>query len=96
MQPNLILRTVSWIEQQRSVPCRIKKEMYRSTCQADSIIILQEWKMEKKSSDLYLPNNSSNVEDDSFSNSNFDEEAPLMASSRLSHIGRTQLNSHAG
>ncbi|CAM8991673.1 unnamed protein product [Rhodiola kirilowii] len=68
----------------------------------DSILdrTTKEWKMEKKSSDLYLPNiGNNNGADDShsaLSDSTFDEEAPLIASSRLSHIGRTQLNSHAG
>ncbi|KAL0433861.1 UNVERIFIED_CONTAM: putative sugar phosphate/phosphate translocator [Sesamum latifolium] len=55
--------------------------------------ITKEWKLEKKSSDLYTPDSSSNDEDGSkASNSEFvmDEEAPLIPSSRLSHIGRTQ------
>ncbi|KAL9659492.1 hypothetical protein QQ045_024298 [Rhodiola kirilowii] len=59
----------------------------------------KEWKIGKKSSEFYLPNisnDNNNGADDSARNSNFDEEAPLMASSRLSHIGRTQLNSHSG
>ncbi|KAL9668862.1 hypothetical protein QQ045_006402 [Rhodiola kirilowii] len=66
----------------------------------DSILdrTTKEWKMEKKSSDLYLPNigNNNGADDSALSDSTFDEEAPLIASSRLSHIGRTQLNSHAG
>ncbi|XP_020547980.1 probable sugar phosphate/phosphate translocator At3g17430 isoform X3 [Sesamum indicum] len=56
--------------------------------------ITKDWKLEKKSSDLYTPD-SSNDDDGSgskASNSDFimDEEAPLIPSSRLSHIGRTQ------
>ncbi|CAM8995013.1 unnamed protein product [Rhodiola kirilowii] len=66
----------------------------------DSILdrTTKEWKMEKKSSDLYLPNigNNNGADDSALSDSTFDEEAPLIASSRLSHIGRTQLNSHSG
>lgn len=68
-----------------------------------NIFIIQDWKMEKKSSDMFVPNNSgdnnggSNVGSGSFSSdSNIDEEAaPLIASSRLSHIGRTQVSNHA-
>uniref|UniRef100_A0A7N0UCV0 Sugar phosphate transporter domain-containing protein n=1 Tax=Kalanchoe fedtschenkoi TaxID=63787 RepID=A0A7N0UCV0_KALFE len=78
------------------------KEIRASQPPPESILdrTTKEWKMEKKSSDLHLPtiggNNNSSVSDDhTASDSNFDEEAPLMASSRLSHIGRTQLNSHA-
>ncbi|KAL2894636.1 hypothetical protein RDABS01_010545 [Bienertia sinuspersici] len=57
----------------------------------------QDWKFEKKSSDIYVPN------DDGVKNGGsggsispseviMDEEAPLVSSSRLSHIGRTQVN----
>ncbi|KAK4770479.1 hypothetical protein SAY87_031011 [Trapa incisa] len=62
----------------------------------------KDWKMDKKSSHMFVPSNGgdsnggSNLGSGSFSESNIDEEAaPLMASSRLSHIGRTQINSHA-
>ncbi|KAK4787850.1 hypothetical protein SAY86_011683 [Trapa natans] len=62
----------------------------------------KDWKMDKKSSHMFVPSNGgdsnggSNLGSGSFSESNIDEEAaPLMASSRLSHIGRTQVNSHA-
>ncbi|KAK4383302.1 putative sugar phosphate/phosphate translocator [Sesamum angolense] len=56
--------------------------------------ITKEWKLEKKSSDLYTPD-SINDDDGSGSNASnsdfvMDEEAPLVSSSRLSHIGRTQ------
>ncbi|KAF6141313.1 hypothetical protein GIB67_024397 [Kingdonia uniflora] len=55
----------------------------------------KDWKLEKKSSDLYTPN----ISDDSLSNGgrsdqNIDEETPLVVPSRLSHIGRSQLSSH--
>ncbi|KAL0393374.1 UNVERIFIED_CONTAM: putative sugar phosphate/phosphate translocator [Sesamum radiatum] len=58
--------------------------------------ITKEWKLEKKSSDLYTPD-SINDDDGSGSNASnsdfvMDEEAPLVSSSRLSHIGRTQQN----
>ncbi|KAK9145959.1 hypothetical protein Sjap_005862 [Stephania japonica] len=56
------------------------------------------WNLEKKSSDLYTPDttNDDNVNggNGSVSDQNVDEEAPLIPSSRLSHIGRSQLNSH--
>ncbi|KAK4794150.1 hypothetical protein SAY86_012144 [Trapa natans] len=63
----------------------------------------KDWKMEKKSSDIFVPSNSgesnggTDLGSGSFSlESNMDEEAaPLIASSRLSHIGRTQVGSHA-
>ncbi|KAI3469215.1 hypothetical protein Pfo_025878 [Paulownia fortunei] len=63
-------------------------------------IITKDWKLEKKSSDLYRPD--STIDDDdgddgSVSKGNsssfdfvLDEEAPLIPLSRLSHIGRTQ------
>lgn len=52
--------------------------------------------MEKKSSDIFTPD----TEDDgnngrivsSASDLNVDEEAPLVPSSRISHIGRSQLS----
>ncbi|KAK4748501.1 hypothetical protein SAY87_015087 [Trapa incisa] len=59
--------------------------------------ISKDWKLEKKSSDLFVPNSNgeNNGGNGSFSHSNIDEEAaPLIASSRLSHIGRTQVSSH--
>ncbi|XP_043722010.1 probable sugar phosphate/phosphate translocator At3g17430 isoform X1 [Telopea speciosissima] len=57
----------------------------------------KDWRLEKKSSDVYVPNNSNNNNVGSnggnITTSDFpvDEEAPLIPSSRLSHIGRTQL-----
>ncbi|XP_014506947.1 probable sugar phosphate/phosphate translocator At3g17430 [Vigna radiata var. radiata] len=60
----------------------------------------KEWKFEKRSSDLYVPDNVSNNGgsgggNGSLSDMNFDEEAPLISSSRVSHIGRMQLANHA-
>ncbi|KAK9154384.1 hypothetical protein Sjap_001864 [Stephania japonica] len=56
------------------------------------------WNLEKKSSDLYTPDTTNDDCDNgghsSSSNQNVDEEAPLVPSSRLSHIGRSQLSSH--
>ncbi|TKY72963.1 sugar phosphate/phosphate translocator [Spatholobus suberectus] len=61
--------------------------------------ITKDWKFEKKSSDIYVPDNIGDSEGSSGGNGtasdmNIDEEAPLI-SSRLSHIGRTQLTNHA-
>ncbi|CAM8924279.1 unnamed protein product [Rhodiola kirilowii] len=55
-------------------------------------------KLEKKSSDIRIPD-SINVhsleKNGNSSTSEYDEEAPLISTSRLSHIGRTQLSGHA-
>ncbi|PSR97847.1 Sugar phosphate/phosphate translocator like [Actinidia chinensis var. chinensis] len=58
--------------------------------------IAKDWKLEKKSSDLLRPDSSegNNGVGSYASDINLDEEAPLIPSSRLSHIGRTQLSSH--
>ncbi|GLT74678.1 hypothetical protein SLA2020_464630 [Shorea laevis] len=62
--------------------------------------ITKDWKLEKRSSDLFTPSNSSaNVGgrgEGNFAASelNVDEEAPLISPSRLSHIGRSQLSNH--
>lgn len=59
----------------------------------------KEWKLEKKSSDIYAPDNSDDYDGrnsrgiNSVSDLNVDEEAPLIPSSRISHIGRSQLSS---
>ncbi|KAG5555398.1 hypothetical protein RHGRI_012815 [Rhododendron griersonianum] len=50
-----------------------------------------DWKLEKKSSDLQTPDSSDGVTS-SASDLKLDEEAPLIPSSRLSYIGRTQLS----
>lgn len=55
--------------------------------------LTKELKFEKKSSDLYVPSDSShgnNGGSDRTSELIVDEEAPLLASSRLSHVGRSQ------
>lgn len=52
---------------------------------------MQDWKLEKKSSDLQTPDSSDGVTS-SASDLKLDEEAPLIPSSRLSYIGRTQLS----
>lgn len=49
----------------------------------------QDWKLEKKSSDIYVPNNGGGLSSD-----NVDEETPLTQSSRLSHVGRSSIGSH--
>lgn len=62
--------------------------------------IQQDWRSEKKSSNLFAPDD--NIDDNDTSSGKVtsmsdvnvvDEEVPLMASSRLSHIGRSQLSS---
>lgn len=61
----------------------------------------KEFKMEKKSSDLYAPddiiNNSSGLRTgrSSASDVKVDEEAPLLASSRLSHLGQSQYSNYS-
>ncbi|XLT87122.1 hypothetical protein HN873_008875 [Arachis hypogaea] len=78
------------------------KDVRTSQSPADSLPdrITKDWKFEKKSSDIYTPDN---ISDDAGSNGgnvptserDIDEEAPLItSSSRLSHIGRTQLTNH--
>ncbi|KAL3517771.1 hypothetical protein ACH5RR_020360 [Cinchona calisaya] len=60
----------------------------------------KEFKMEKRSSDLYVPddiiNSSSGLRTgrNSASDVNVDEEAPLLPSSRLSHLGQSQYSNH--
>ncbi|KNA05546.1 hypothetical protein SOVF_189350 [Spinacia oleracea] len=56
--------------------------------------VAKDWKFEKKSSDIYVPNDDSKTGgggggSNSASEMIVDEEAPLITSSRLSHIGRT-------
>lgn len=58
--------------------------------------VSKEWKLEKKSSDIYLPDvndGGSELGNVSSSDQIVDEEAPLIPSSRL-HIGRSPLSSH--
>ncbi|KAK3011945.1 hypothetical protein RJ639_012527, partial [Escallonia herrerae] len=57
--------------------------------------LVKDWKLEKKSSDKYIPDGSDDggSKGNHFaSDVNIDEEAPLISSSRLSHIGRAQLS----
>ena len=60
--------------------------------------LLQDWKLEKKLYDVYTPDNSNGDNGrtgrgvNSVSDLNVDEEAPLISSLRMSHLGRTQLN----
>ncbi|KAF8387711.1 hypothetical protein HHK36_026365 [Tetracentron sinense] len=78
------------------------KDVRASQLPSESIIperMSKEWKLEKKSSDIYVPDNNnknggSNGGNGSASDPNVDEEAPLIPSSRLSHIGRSILSSH--
>ncbi|XP_057516828.1 probable sugar phosphate/phosphate translocator At1g48230 [Amaranthus tricolor] len=57
----------------------------------------KDWKFEKKPSDIYVPNDNdgkiggSSGANNVTSEKMVDEEAPLISSSRLSHIGRTQV-----
>ena len=56
----------------------------------------QDWRLEKKSSDVFVPDQDdarSSRFSSSTSDTNVDEEAPMMASSRVSYIGRSQLSS---
>ncbi|KAL2485342.1 putative sugar phosphate/phosphate translocator [Abeliophyllum distichum] len=63
--------------------------------------VAKDLKMEKKSSDLYIPDDVMNNSGGGKSGRNtspldlhVDEEAPLIPSSRVSHLGRNQLSSH--
>ncbi|XP_022760781.1 probable sugar phosphate/phosphate translocator At1g48230 [Durio zibethinus] len=56
--------------------------------------LTKDWRSEKKSSDIFTPNSSNDSSGGNFNGSELkDEEAPLL-SSRLSHIGRSQLGNH--
>ncbi|XP_041018634.1 probable sugar phosphate/phosphate translocator At3g17430 [Juglans microcarpa x Juglans regia] len=60
--------------------------------------VIKELKMEKKTSDVYVPNgeanNNSGGRIGSLPDSDVDEEASLIPHSRVSHLGRSQLSSH--
>lgn len=59
--------------------------------------VAKEWKLEKKSSDVYSPDvkdGGSELGSVSVSDQIVDEEAPLLPSSRISHVGRSPLSSH--
>lgn len=70
------------------------KDVRASQLPSDSIPerLTKDWKLEKKSSDIFTPNSTSDTNGGNFNGSELnDEEAPLL-SSRLSHIGRSQLS----
>lgn len=73
--------------------------MLRPIAKLHLCFLLQEWKLEKKLYDIYTPDNSNadngrtNRGVNAISDLNVDLESPLISSSRLSHIGRTQLSS---
>lgn len=60
---------------------------------------MKDWKLEKKLCDIYTPDNNNGENGrtgrgvNSVSDLNVDEEAPLISSLRMSHLGRTQINS---
>ncbi|RVX22106.1 putative sugar phosphate/phosphate translocator [Vitis vinifera] len=63
--------------------------------------IVKDWKLEKKSSDIFVPDssNDNNIRGSGGGNGpgadlNAAEATPLLASARLSHIGRSQLTIH--
>ncbi|CAL1412901.1 unnamed protein product [Linum trigynum] len=67
--------------------------------EAASERMLKDWKLDKKASDIYAPNNGGDGSTANILSSSdaADEEAqPLVASSRLSHVGRTQASNHGG
>lgn len=79
------------------------RDVHLSQTSVESIAerVAKDLKMEKKSSDLYVPddiiNNSSGGKtgwNASPLDLHVDEEAPLVPSSRVSHLGRNQLSSH--
>lgn len=56
---------------------------------------IKDWKFEKKSSDVY-DGSGNNLSGPNSATPDMDEEAPLIPSSRLSHIGRTQTSNLGG
>ena len=56
---------------------------------------IKDWELEKKSSDVYDGNGNNGSGLDS-ATPDMDEEAPLIPSSRLSHIGQTQTSNLGG
>lgn len=77
------------------------KEVKASQLPPDSLPerMTKDWRIEKKSSNVYAPDSTEDTDTSSGKVSSMsdvnvvDEEVPLMASSRLSHIGRSQLSS---
>lgn len=75
------------------MPILLKCLVYLTPSISSNTCILhagQDWKLEKKSSDIYVPNNGGGLSSDM----NVDEETPLTQSSRLSHVGRSSIGSH--
>ncbi|KAI4364521.1 hypothetical protein MLD38_020600 [Melastoma candidum] len=74
------------------------KDVRASQAQPDGLPdrIIKEWKLEKKSSDVFIRDDDNETKGGNMSISDYkgDVEAPLLPSSRLSHIGKTQLSSH--
>lgn len=75
------------------------KDVRASQLSAESIPerLTKDWKLEKKSSDIFKPNNSGESSGGMGSGTDAygDEEVPLIPSARLSYLGRTQLGNHA-
>ncbi|KAI3459164.1 hypothetical protein Pfo_015827 [Paulownia fortunei] len=75
---------------------KVKEVRASQTSESIPERITKDWKLEKKSSDVYRPDSSNNDDgsgskgSSSSSDLAIDEEAPLIPLSRLSHIGRTQ------
>ncbi|XP_022137964.1 probable sugar phosphate/phosphate translocator At1g48230 [Momordica charantia] len=72
------------------------KEVRASQLSSESIPerIVKDWKLEKKSSDIFTPSSNNGNGGNGSSDMNVNEEAPLLASSRLSHVGRMQVGNH--
>ncbi|XP_022946623.1 probable sugar phosphate/phosphate translocator At3g17430 isoform X2 [Cucurbita moschata] len=69
------------------------KDVRASQLSSESIPERMDWKLEKRSSDIFTPNSNNGNGGSGSSDMNVDEEAPLLAS-RLSHSGRMQVGNH--
>ncbi|KAG7029035.1 putative sugar phosphate/phosphate translocator, partial [Cucurbita argyrosperma subsp. argyrosperma] len=71
------------------------KDVRASQLSSESIPerMVKDWKLEKRSSDIFTPNSNNGNGGSGSSDMNVDEEAPLLAS-RLSHSGRMQVGNH--
>lgn len=59
-------------------------------------ILVQDWKIEKRSSDIFVPSsNDGSGGTVATSDTYADEEASLIPMARLSYLGRTQFSNHA-
>ncbi|CAN0898331.1 Probable sugar phosphate/phosphate translocator At3g17430 [Linum grandiflorum] len=78
----------------------LKVREVRASSQRKSVYMMteQDWKLEKKSSDIFVPSDGSGGAAANVLSSSdgvgVDEEVPLIASSRLSHNGRSQASNH--